>query len=191
MHTSYGIVLHEHRFYILVNAGFGDPVDVLLEFKVPGVCYIHTYYQGIETLMYHDGRPYKTVKLIFTVNDHGSILTARYLFYNFSGDLISLPNVENDARTSIRMARIVLLCDYVRHDLPNAIKDAVQTSRLGKDKKIDEVCVICLKEYEVEDMIGTLICKHQYHDECIKKWLSKTENRNCPVCRHHSIQFED
>ncbi|KAF5178408.1 E3 ubiquitin ligase big brother-related [Thalictrum thalictroides] len=34
-----------------------------------------------------------------------------------------------------------------------------------------EQCVICRLEYEEEDTLTVLSCKHSYHSECINNWL--------------------
>ncbi|KAD3068509.1 hypothetical protein R6Q59_017478 [Mikania micrantha] len=180
---SYGIVLHKYRSYILVNAGFGDPVDVLLDMSAMQICNMQDYYNGIETVLYHDQHPYRVVQLIFTMNN-GSVASARYVYYNKSGEPVNLANIEKDVQKAMMMARLVVWSDYLRNDLPSAIKDAVKTSKLCEEiPKDEEICAICLKEYEPEDMIRTLRCKHSYHDKCTTKWLKKTREINCPKCR--------
>ncbi|PKI31664.1 E3 ubiquitin-protein ligase BIG BROTHER [Punica granatum] len=47
-------------------------------------------------------------------------------------------------------------------------------------KKFGERCVICQTRYKIGDRQMKLPCKHAYHSECIKKWLSI--NKICPVC---------
>ncbi|KAJ4969721.1 hypothetical protein NE237_002820 [Protea cynaroides] len=43
-------------------------------------------------------------------------------------------------------------------------------------------CVICLEEYKDRDEVGTLNnCSHDYHVNCIKKWLSV--KNVCPICK--------
>ena len=33
-----------------------------------------------------------------------------------------------------------------------------------------------------------LNCKHDYHEECIKKWFER--NNKCPICKHPIIAKE-
>ncbi|XP_076930022.1 uncharacterized protein LOC143594644 [Bidens hawaiensis] len=42
-------------------------------------------------------------------------------------------------------------------------------------------CTICQMEYNDEERIGVLDCNHEYHVECIEKWL--VEKNSCPVCK--------
>jgi len=42
-------------------------------------------------------------------------------------------------------------------------------------------CVICLEEYKFKDSMGKLKCGHDYHADCIKKWLQVKSV--CPICK--------
>ncbi|KAF3528213.1 hypothetical protein DY000_02042313 [Brassica cretica] len=44
----------------------------------------------------------------------------------------------------------------------------------------NESCVICRLDYEDDDDLILLPCKHSYHSECINNWLKI--NKICPVC---------
>ena len=48
-------------------------------------------------------------------------------------------------------------------------------------EKLDDICAICMREYEENDEIGILGCRHEYHAQCITSWLIR--KNNCPVCR--------
>lgn len=45
------------------------------------------------------------------------------------------------------------------------------------------ICVICMCDFEIEQVIRVLPCTHQYHASCVSKWLKS--NRTCPCCRHY------
>ncbi|KAL8097920.1 uncharacterized protein LOC141684699 [Apium graveolens] len=58
------------------------------------------------------------------------------------------------------------------------------TSYDATNKMMDEeadICVICQGEYEKDDLIGGLQCRHEYHVECIKRWLQ--QHNSCPICK--------
>nr|CAA70734.1 RING-finger protein [Lotus japonicus]CAA85321.1 protein containing C-terminal RING-finger [Lotus japonicus] len=60
------------------------------------------------------------------------------------------------------------------------------SSEQGQD---EGSCVICLEEYKNMDDVGTLkTCGHDYHVNCIKKWLSM--KKLCPICKA-SVMPED
>ncbi|GFP78636.1 probable E3 ubiquitin-protein ligase hip1 [Phtheirospermum japonicum] len=46
-------------------------------------------------------------------------------------------------------------------------------------------CVICQTDYENKDKLGTIDCGHEYHKECIKKWLLL--KNTCPVCKSTAL----
>jgi hypothetical protein len=43
-------------------------------------------------------------------------------------------------------------------------------------------CIICMDNYENEDLLKILPCHHYYHKECIKEWLLNY-NHICPICK--------
>jgi len=50
-----------------------------------------------------------------------------------------------------------------------------------KGMEIEESCPICMDSYKEEDTLVRLHCKHDYHKECVVKWL--TQHNACPMCR--------
>lgn len=50
-----------------------------------------------------------------------------------------------------------------------------------KKEEINEVCVICLENYEKNKKVIKLKCGHIIHLECWNQW--KDQKSNCPVCR--------
>lgn len=46
--------------------------------------------------------------------------------------------------------------------------------------------MLCSQDaYEDRDRIGTLDCGHEYHAECLKKWL--LVKNICPVCKSEAL----
>ncbi|KAJ1515713.1 hypothetical protein HMI54_005377 [Coelomomyces lativittatus] len=48
-----------------------------------------------------------------------------------------------------------------------------------------QMCPICQENFEENARISVLNCHHQYHSNCIRKWLT-TRNSTCPTCRERS-----
>ena len=43
-------------------------------------------------------------------------------------------------------------------------------------------CLICLDDYQPEDDIRVMSCRHAFHQTCVDEWL-QTGRNNCPACR--------
>ncbi|KAJ4715793.1 RING-H2 finger protein ATL18-like [Melia azedarach] len=53
----------------------------------------------------------------------------------------------------------------------------------GSGNKVEEMCSICLMEFEKEDVVSRLIrCGHVFHRDCIERWLDCYQF-TCPLCR--------
>lgn len=47
-------------------------------------------------------------------------------------------------------------------------------------------CTICLEKFNDESTVGVTQCKHVFHYECLKKWLSQNIlELRCPNCNYH------
>ena len=46
-----------------------------------------------------------------------------------------------------------------------------------------QVCAICLENMRAQQMVLTLPCKHEYHKQCIVRWLKNSEGPSCPTCK--------
>ncbi|XP_022634462.1 E3 ubiquitin-protein ligase At3g02290-like isoform X2 [Vigna radiata var. radiata] len=51
-----------------------------------------------------------------------------------------------------------------------------------------EICIICQDEYKNKEEIGILQCGHEYHAECVKRWLH--EKNVCPMCKSTGLIIE-
>ncbi|XVF10415.1 hypothetical protein REPUB_Repub07fG0180900 [Reevesia pubescens] len=61
------------------------------------------------------------------------------------------------------------------------------TTLLGESlqlpKPTDNICPICLLEYQAKDTLRTIpSCMHYFHVDCIDEWLKR--NATCPLCRN-------
>lgn len=50
-------------------------------------------------------------------------------------------------------------------------------------------CMVCLSDYEPEEDLRLLSCRHIFHKECVDKWLEVGHN-NCPACRTKGVSTE-
>ncbi|XP_047340934.1 E3 ubiquitin-protein ligase MBR2-like [Impatiens glandulifera] len=62
------------------------------------------------------------------------------------------------------------------------MKDMQQSKFMSLDSSLkSEPCCICQEEYAIGDNMGKLECGHDFHTNCIKKWL--TVKNICPICK--------
>mmetsp|Transcript_21597 Transcript_21597/g.26746 ORF Transcript_21597/g.26746 Transcript_21597/m.26746 type:complete len:450 (-) Transcript_21597:25-1374(-) len=54
---------------------------------------------------------------------------------------------------------------------------------LPEDKR---QCMVCLDDFKTGQTIRTLPCLHNFHDNCVDKWLSV--NASCPICKHELMR---
>ncbi|KAI9504160.1 hypothetical protein BX070DRAFT_234203 [Coemansia spiralis] len=52
----------------------------------------------------------------------------------------------------------------------------------------DNMCAICLCDYEDGNVLRLLPCKHHMHQTCVDEWLHI--NRSCPLCKQMAIGNE-
>jgi hypothetical protein len=50
-----------------------------------------------------------------------------------------------------------------------------------ENKEENDTCPICICEFEEQETIKTLICKHVFHEQCVMTWLS--DHSTCPICK--------
>ncbi|KAG8949208.1 hypothetical protein FRC04_009007 [Tulasnella sp. 424] len=69
-----------------------------------------------------------------------------------------------------------------------------QVAEYEKEGKItsntSERCLICLSDYEDDEDIRVMSCKHAFHQPCVDKWLEVGRN-NCPACRTKGVDVQD
>ncbi|KAK9286868.1 hypothetical protein L1049_015274 [Liquidambar formosana] len=69
-------------------------------------------------------------------------------------------------------------------DLPVArYQDLLDSSSRWGNGRVDEMCSVCLVEFEREDVVSQLSrCGHVFHTGCIEGWLHRN-HFTCPLCR--------
>ncbi|KAI9592588.1 hypothetical protein BDF19DRAFT_416116 [Syncephalis fuscata] len=68
-------------------------------------------------------------------------------------------------------------------------KPCVKAIKTGlEDLMAVERCSICLTDWEDQDVIRVLRCRHAFHRDCVDHWLREGADR-CPVCRMEAVKL--
>ncbi|KAF3518097.1 hypothetical protein DY000_02058913 [Brassica cretica] len=74
-----------------------------------------------------------------------------------------------------------------RRDLPQD-KPLFITVLVESTRKLyfqrEEMCAICLDDFESKPVCILPCCFHQFHRECICEWIDRRGHDSCPLCRH-------
>ncbi|KZT67100.1 hypothetical protein DAEQUDRAFT_410989 [Daedalea quercina L-15889] len=80
-----------------------------------------------------------------------------------------------------------------REDIDNSGLQIIKSSELSRYEGEGRVasncverCLICLEDYEPDEDLRLMTCKHAYHKDCVDKWLQVGRN-NCPACRTKGV----
>ena len=69
----------------------------------------------------------------------------------------------------------------VNRGLPKEKFDKLPTEKFSRYKFKDDKCIICQYEFQVNEMLKVLPCKHCFHPDCIEEWLKN--QKACPYCK--------
>ncbi|CAM8991596.1 unnamed protein product [Rhodiola kirilowii] len=84
--------------------------------------------------------------------------------------------------TTQRMIDLLLHLEEIKENGPwPASKASIDALAVVEVTEPGEECAICLEEYENQDQVREMPCKHKFHKRCVDKWLKM--NGSCPICR--------
>ncbi|KAG0078349.1 hypothetical protein BGZ92_001492 [Podila epicladia] len=63
--------------------------------------------------------------------------------------------------------------DHDQDETPPPVDDTLDQTAMS--------CVICLCEYEPDDLLRQMPCRHLFHKDCVDEWLKL--KRTCPLCK--------
>ena len=63
-----------------------------------------------------------------------------------------------------------------------SLNDFNKLNKIKYNNKYNDSCPICITNFNDKELIIELNCNHNYHIDCIKKWLCESSN-NCPLCK--------
>lgn len=75
--------------------------------------------------------------------------------------------------------------DKIRMRAPKSVVEALPVHKWGELERhrwtVAE-CVICLEEFDKTATVMTLPCDHEFHSDCVTRWLLG-QRKSCPICK--------
>lgn len=68
------------------------------------------------------------------------------------------------------------------YDKMKSFKYAELYKNYSENIKKEEICIICLGEFNSEDIIKKFFCEHIFHESCLKAWINQSVK--CPICKY-------
>ncbi|CAH3110223.1 unnamed protein product [Pocillopora meandrina] len=59
--------------------------------------------------------------------------------------------------------------------------------QVEQERRDSEVCAVCLDEFQNNQLVRTLPCGHEFHCECVDRWL--LAKRTCPLCKGNILEW--
>lgn len=82
--------------------------------------------------------------------------------------------------------------EYDRHNTKNLthfsfveLKRHTEIKTYSSQRDVSVCCGICQEKYEDDAQKGSILlgCLHDFHVDCLQKWISKSSQQSCPICR--------
>ncbi|KDO34781.1 hypothetical protein SPRG_00842 [Saprolegnia parasitica CBS 223.65] len=106
----------------------------------------------------------------------GIILVSAIIFLVIAAKLIYLKCYRHPP-----VGRVAPLGPTPRRGLTKDQMAAFQRAKFTTTDATEELCPICLVDFEDGETLVVLNCTHPFHGECIASWLA--QNQTCPMCK--------
>jgi hypothetical protein len=116
-----------------------------------------------------------------------------YINYNYHNLPLLLSNNSNETTFSN-----IYDYDYSNIEEMNDVKNIVNTDIFEKitsskynennNENNNDKCVICYEEFQNNDIVLNIPCKHLFHKACIKIWVTENSYK-CPICKEKIAEY--
>lgn len=122
-------------------------------------------------------------KMEMNINKKEDHLKWHNLNDNQDGDILNIEDISSCINIQSNYAFNSNFNNYPYHNsiIANEIINNLEVNRINNIQQFfEELCIICLDNYNFGDFYIVLPCTHFYHKDCIKAWI-RIKNR-CPIC---------
>jgi len=110
-------------------------------------------------------------------------------YYNHQYPFVTNPDTPHSINATIEIFLNLLQSSHMNHMTDVVVttnEDSLQSLGLKvvTESNIQDIgkCSICMTNFEIDDKILDIECKHNFHKECLEEYLKKY-NHICPICR--------
>jgi hypothetical protein len=61
-------------------------------------------------------------------------------------------------------------------------------AQISPPEEVIQTCSVCLENLKSIKPITTTFCNHQFHTDCLNKWLNDYLKNTCPLCRNFILE---
>jgi len=97
-----------------------------------------------------------------------------------SSDSNAVYVLDIDSQSQVQQWRDHIILEELNHDYNRSTPPPPPPLVDGADQTAMS-CAICLCEYESNDLLRQMPCRHLFHKECVDEWLKL--KRTCPLCK--------
>ncbi|EEB09693.1 ubiquitin-protein ligase E3 [Schizosaccharomyces japonicus yFS275] len=116
---------------------------------------------------------------------HAELRLHRQQKYGNTNPIILTPTAFNPTITSSNVQQSPAV-HFLQSDTEGARRDTTADERKylveRETTPEEELCVVCLENYQGNDFIRILPCGHIFHAHCLDIWMTRTF-ANCPLCK--------
>ncbi|KAK6920095.1 Zinc finger, RING-type [Dillenia turbinata] len=155
-------------------------VDLNLEMPIPDTYRPPPAPMPFDVLLGRPQTPAHAEACVGSKHDAGTVSESLKLIVNAGGFDNSSKREDKEKSNCKALADFLL-------DSPNNSEDELSKSLDPNIKAMDEedVCPICLEEYDLENPEIVTKCEHHFHLSCILEWMERSGA--CPVCDQVSL----
>jgi len=111
--------------------------------------------------------------------------TPRYSTSNYRTSNFSTANFSNTSVNTLSRSSSVSSVSSTSLTSVSLSDDRQTEKSLSGSVAGDNTCAVCLSDIDVEAGAGFALesCDHQFHENCIARWVKQGVHRDCPLCR--------
>ncbi|KAK6946666.1 Zinc finger, RING-type [Dillenia turbinata] len=100
-------------------------------------------------------------------------------------DLLALAERIGNVSTGLSEDTILT---HLRTKIYDSSIKSINLEEMGCAEQETDSCIICLEDFANQDKVAILDCGHEYHADCLKKWL--LVKNVCPICKSSATATE-